>query len=89
MNEEERQAEGEGRALAQRHKAELLEDFPGIEAEMWETAGMLYDLAKDCTVKEVIHKSLLVGATKISARYREAQRIEKELNQRCQTNIQN
>lgn len=79
----------EARRLAEQDKQALLEDFPDIEGVMAKAAGDIVQIAVEYRLEDVIYKSLLTGATIISKKYREAQRIESELRDRCKTDIKN
>lgn len=81
--------EEQAQAAAEKAKADLLEDFPDIEGVMAKAAGDIVQVAVEYRLEDVIYKSLLTGATIISKKYREAQRIESELRDRCKTYIKN
>lgn len=66
----------EQKAIAQAHKDNLLEDLPDIEVQMSQATEWLYDVAGGFTLKDIIYKSLMTGATLTSARYRAAQKGE-------------
>lgn len=62
----------EQKTAAREHKAGLVEDFPDIEAQMSRIAETLHEVMGEFSLKEIIYKSLLVGASITSARYRGA-----------------
>jgi len=77
----------EANRLAEKKKAELLEDFPDIEKIMWKMTENLVPIAVNHSLEDVIYKSLCVGATIISQKYRAAQRVERELMDSCKSNV--
>ena len=90
MNEKEmEEIVKEALRLAEKEKAELLEDFPDIEEVMWKMTGNILPMAVNYPLEDVIYKSLCAGATVISQKYKEAQRIERELMNSCKSNIKN
>lgn len=90
MNEKEmEEMVKEALRLAEQDKQALLEDFPEIEEAMHEAAGHILPVAVNYKLEDVIYKSLLTGATIIAKKYKEAQRIERELMDSCKSNIKN
>lgn len=90
MNEKEmEEMVKEALRLAEQDKQALLEDFPEIEAAMHEAAGHILPVAVDYKLEDVIYKSLLTGATLVAKKYKEAQRVERELMDSCKSNIKN
>lgn len=87
MNEKEmEEMVKEALQLAEQDKQALLEDFPDIEEVMYKAARNILPVAVNYSLEDVIYKSLLTGATIIAKKYKEAQRIERELMNSCKVN---
>ena len=90
MNEKEMEEMAkEALRQAEADKEALLADFPDIREVMSIAAKGILTVAVNYPLEEVIYKSLLTGATIIAKKYKEAQRIERELMDSCKSNIKN
>ncbi len=90
MNKEEIEAMvREALRLAEADRQMLLEDFPDIREVMSKATRDLAPISINFALEEVIYRSLLTGATIVAKKYKEAQRIERELMDSCKSNVKN
>lgn len=69
----------ETQKLAEEMYANIKADFPGIDTEMAGITELLYALAGELPLKEVIYKSLMTGATLLHERHKKAEEASQDV----------